>query len=370
MLCAKVKLKEAEKAKQELVSKGIADLRFKMLREGEFFYIPVSMKSFAFQCAKDLKKSLSMKKIKGYNLAEKKLEKRKERKSFSEAVKERLTKEELRHLNTAFDVVGDIAIIEVDKELENKEKEIANVLLETNSKIRTVVKKKGEHKGEFRIQDYGFLAGVKKFETVHKESGAAIKLDIRKVYFSPRLAGERLRIANLIKANERVLVMFSGVGIYPFVFARHSKASKILGVEINPDACRYANESLRLNKFNNVELVCADVRDYFRDSKEKFDMSVNRKAISDHAQKPQVFDRIAMPLPKGADSFLDVAKNLVKKGGIIHFYFFDREDVLEDYSKLNSLFSKHFKRFKILKVVKAGQQSPGVYRLCADVLIE
>lgn len=352
MLCIKVRLIEAEKAKKELVSKGIIDLRFKMLREGEFFYIPVS------------------KKISDYELVEKKLEKREERKSFSEAVKERLSKEELKHLNTAFDVVGEIAIIEIDKELENKEKEIAETLLKTEKKVKTVAKKKGEHKGEFRIQDYKFLAGLDRFETVHKESGVTIELDIRKIYYSPRLVGERLRIASQIKKGESVLVMFSGVGIYPFVFARHSKASRILGVEINSDACFYASESLKLNKIKDVELVCADVRDYFKDSKEKFDMSVNRKAISDHAQKPQVFDRIVMPLPRNAGDFLDVAVKLIKKKGIVHFYFFDKEDVLNDYSRLNELFFKHFKRFKILKVVKAGQQSPGVFRLCADVLIE
>ena len=177
-----------------------------------------------------------------------------------------------------------------------------------------------------------------------------MKLDIRKTYYSVRSVGERLRVASQIKKGENILVMFSGVGIFPFVFAKHSKALKILGVEINPDACNYAAESLKLNKFNNVELICTDVRYYFK----KFNGN---------------FNRIVMPLPKNSSDFLDVATKLISKKGIINFYFFDKEDVLVDYSRLNDLFSKHFKKFKILKVVKAGQQSPGVYRLCADVAI-
>lgn len=352
MLCAKTKLIEAEKAKKELVSRKLVDSRYLMMREGEFFYIPV------------------LRRVSGYNIVEKELKERKTSGNFLDAVSRILNSDELDHFNSAYDVVGSIGIIEIDKELENKEKEIALVLLKTDKKVKTVVKKSSEHKGEFRLQDYKHLAGVNTFETLHKESGVVLRLDIRKTYYSIRSAGERLRIANLIKANERVLVMFSGIGIYPFVFARHSHASRILGIEINPDACFYASESLKLNKFKNVELVCADVRDYFKNYNTKFNMSVNRKAISVHAQKPQVFDRIVMPLPKNAGDFLDVAVKLIEKNGIIHFYFFDKEDVLTDYSKLNNLFSKHFKKFKILRIVKAGQQSPGVYRLCAEVLIE
>lgn len=333
MLCIKIKLSEAEKAKREIALKGLIDSRYLMMREGEFFYIPV------------------LKRVFGYNLVEKALKERKALGNFSDAVKKILNSDEMKHFNGAYDAVGSIGIIEVDRELEKREKEIALILLKTDKKVKTVVKKFSEHKGEFRLQNYRYLAGVDKFETLHKESGVVLKLDIRKTYYSVRSAGERLRIASQIKKRENVLVMFSGVGIYPFVFAKHSDASKILGVEINPDACFYASESLKLNKFKNIELACADVRDYFKNYSGRF------------------FDRIVMPLPKNAGDFLDVAAKLIKKKGIIHFYFFDNLNVLGDYSRLNSLFSKYFKRFKVLKVVKAGQQSPGVYRLCADVQI-
>jgi tRNA G37 N-methylase Trm5 len=47
-------------------------------------------------------------------------EKKKERKSLREAVEKKLTKKELEKLKTSFDVIGSIAILEIDKELEKK----------------------------------------------------------------------------------------------------------------------------------------------------------------------------------------------------------------------------------------------------------
>lgn len=342
MLCVKVDIKNAEKAKSVLIKKGFVNHNYSMFKKGEFFYIPIS--------DENLDDFLKLK-YEIVDVPEKDLVFRDGLNDFATEVKKILSSSELEHLNCAFDVVGNIAILEIDNELVSKEKEIAEVLLLTNKKIKTVVKKVGEHKGEFRLQDYKYLTGVENFEVISKENGVVLKLDIRKTYYSIRSSGERLRVCSQIKKGEKVLVMFSGVGIYGFVFSKHSQASKIVEVEINPDACKYANESLKLNKsIKNVSLYCRDVREFFKDS---------------HL----VFDRVVMPLPKTAGDFLDVAAKLVSKGGIINFYFFDSLDVISDNSKIKDLFSKHFNKFKILRVVKAGQQSPRVYRLCADIEI-
>jgi tRNA G37 N-methylase Trm5 len=180
--------------------------------------------------------------------------------SFRERVEARLSERERSHLKTSFDVVGDIAILEVDQVLRRKQKMIAQTLLSSQKNLKTVLRKDGMHEGEFRTQKLKFLAGEKKKETVYRESGAQLKLDVEQVYFSPRLGRERLRVAQLVQPGERILVMFSGCAPYPLVIAKNAKPTQIVGVEINPIGHRYGLENLRLNKLSNVILLQGDVR--------------------------------------------------------------------------------------------------------------
>jgi tRNA G37 N-methylase Trm5 len=152
-----------------------------------------------------------------------------------------------------------------------------------------------------------------------------------------------MRVAKQVRKNENVLVMFAGVGVYNLVIAKHSPAKEIYGVEINPDACKYAEENIKLNKFSNIKFYCGDVRKIVPKLKKKF-------------------DRIIMPLPKTSSEFLDVSLKTINKNGIIHLYCFSSE---EEISKVVTLIKSKCK-CHILKVLKAGQQSPRVYRYCID----
>ena len=61
------------------------------------------------------------------------------------------------------------------------------------------MRKLGGHEGALRLQRYEHLAGEDRTETVAVESGVGLKMDIARVYYSPRSAPERLRIAGLVK---------------------------------------------------------------------------------------------------------------------------------------------------------------------------
>jgi tRNA G37 N-methylase Trm5 len=178
-----------------------------------------------------------------------------------EALKDRLTKKEMSELKTAFDVIGDIAILEIDNSLKKKEKVIAETLLLLHKNIKTVLKKAAEHSGEFRTQKMRYIAGEKRKETIHKELNTQIMLNVEKVYFSPRLSTERKRIMEQVKDNENVLIMFSGCAPYPCVIAKNKKPARVVGIEINPIGHRYGLENIRLNKLKNVKLYCGDVKD-------------------------------------------------------------------------------------------------------------
>lgn len=271
---------------------------------------------------------------------------------FKELLKAKLSKKELDLVHSSFDVVGSIAIVEIPAGLKKKQRIIADALMNLNPHIKTVLKKSGIHYGVYRRQKLDFVAGIKTKVSEHVESGVKMLVDVEKCYFSSRLSSERLRIAQQIKPNEKILVMFSGVAPYPLVFARNSKAEIIYGVEMNPIAHKFAEKNVLANRFwNRIRLVRGDVR----------------KVIPALGLK---FDRILMPMPKTAEEFLPVAFKASKKGTIIHYYDFGREEEFDAIKKkILSACKKAKKKCKIIEAVKAGNYAPGVYRVCVDFRI-
>ena len=163
--------------------------------------------------------------------------------------------------------------------------------------------KKSAIKGTTRVRDLEFLAGVDDSETIHKEHGARLKLDVREVYFSPRLATERKRVMESVEDGEKILDMFCGIGPFPIVIAKN-KDVDITAVDINESAIHYLDENIRLNKLKGtIKTYCGDVREVSKSFKTKF-------------------DRIIMNLPGLAYTFLDVSINLIEDGGIINYYEF------------------------------------------------
>ncbi|MCS7105712.1 MAG: class I SAM-dependent methyltransferase family protein, partial [Candidatus Aenigmarchaeota archaeon] len=245
-----------------------------------------------------------------------------------------------------------LAIIEIPEELKDKQEVIAKAIMKLHKNVKTVLKKASERKGKLRIREYELIAGDTNTEVIHKEYGYLLKLDPQKVYFSPREATERQRIAEQVKSGEKVLVMFSGVCPYPLaIFKKQPRVNKIVAVEINPEAHKYAEENVKLNKAEKkIFPILGDVKE------------VCPKYYGE-------FDRVVMPLPLGAESFLDIAiKCLKQEGGIIHFYNWGSEDDL--YSRALDLIEKSAKKLKkkveILDKRKVLPYAPKKYKVCID----
>lgn len=267
--------------------------------------------------------------------------------SLKEYLKDILPKDKLCLVPKSFDQIGSIALFnEFPQELKKEEKVIGNALLKINNRIKTVAVKKEKFSGKFRLQKVKIIAGIKTKETTHKENNVALKLGIEKTYFSTRLSTERLRIAKLIKEDESVLVLFSGISVYPLVIAKNAFPKEVYAIEINPAAHKYALENIKLNKLENkIKAFKGDVKKILPKIKKKF-------------------NRIIMPLPKDSETYLDIALKSLNKKGIIHLYDFSNE---EDFPNLSiNKIKKHCKKFKVLSTVKCGQYSPRAYRVCID----
>ncbi len=334
MFAAKIPFKDAEKIKQYLIETTNLSPSYKVVSKNGFVYFPLASK------AKFKKK---------YAVVSAALKKREQKETdLKKKISSHFTQKEVEKLKTAFDHVGTIAIVEVDVSLAKKAKFIGKALLDLVPSVKTVLKKEGRHEGEFRTQNMKLLAGVNTRETMHRENGVSLWLDVEKVYFSPRLSNERKRIMQLIKPDETVLVMFSGCGVYPCVLAKNTCAKEVYGVELNPIGHQYGVRNVAVNKLKNVMLYLGDVR-----------------AVVPKLGK--TFDRILMPLPKSSEEFLDVALTVAKKGTVIHCYDFLHEDHFQDaVVKIEKACAIAGKKCKIFGIFKCGQHSPHVYRICVD----
>ena len=276
------------------------------------------------------------------------------RKNLKYYLRNKLTEKELGILPTSFDVVGDILIFsDFPKELTKKEKIIGQAILDNYRHIKTILKKTKKYSGKFRTPKLKIVAGEKKKETLCKENNVLIKLNVERVYFSPRMSTERKRISDLVKPNESVLVMFSGSAIYSLVIAKNTKCKEVYGIEINPVAHKYALENIKKNKLENkIKLFLGDVR--------KVVPKLNKK-----------FDRILMPLPKGGENFLTLALEYIEDRGMVHFYDFEHEnEFFKAEEKVKKACDTSKRRCTIIDVVRCGQYSPRFYRICVDFILD
>ncbi|MDR0887990.1 MAG: class I SAM-dependent methyltransferase family protein [Candidatus Methanoplasma sp.] len=201
-------------------------------------------------------------------------------------------------LPNSYDVIGDVAIIKFDPNHPNKH-EIGEALLRVTPSLRTVMLDAGV-KGEFRIRDLVQIAGTGGSETIHKEFGVRMIVDPAKVYFNPRLATERSRVAGEVKDGEVIIDMFAGVAPFGLVISKHAKPEIIYSIDLNPDAAGFMQRNIEANHVTNIVPITGNAA----------------TAVNDLPEA----DRIIMNLPHMADLFLPHALKKLKTGGIIHLH--------------------------------------------------
>jgi tRNA (guanine37-N1)-methyltransferase len=242
-------------------------------------------------------------------------EKKPPEKTLSEILADELPPHLLASLPRALDVVGDIAIIEIQAELEAHKNAVGEAILKTHRNMRVVLSKAGAVSGVYRLRDFDFIAGEHRTATVYKEYECSYHVDVAKAYFSPRLSHEHQRVAELVKQGETVVDLFAGVGPFAVLIAKTRRDAKVYAIDINPDAVNLLKKNSRLNRVENrVFAIVGDARQV-----------VNERL-------PGVVDRVIMNLPETANEFIDVACCAVKpSGGVVHFYgFIKLPETLED----------------------------------------
>lgn len=253
---------------------------------------------------------------------------------------------------TWYEVIGDIVIITLSPSFEHLENKIAQAVLKMFPDLRIIAKRISQHSGEFRVPSLVKIEGEGDFSTVHKEFGLRLHVDPETVYFSPRSASERYRIAEQVKPGEKVLVMFSGVGPFALMIGLHAEASEVIGVEKNPNAYRLALRNLDLNKKVQHVVFChGDVEDILPNMKKQF-------------------DRIVMPLPLSGGKYLNLALSNLLPGGMLHFYDFQFKNEFElSLSAVRAACESTERKIIEASLHRCGHVGSRRFRVCVDAKI-
>jgi tRNA (guanine37-N1)-methyltransferase len=203
----------------------------------------------------------------------------------------------------SYERLGDIVVIDEDDP--ERARAVAEAVVASDLPVKTVVNRASKVSGEHRVREWDVLAGDGT-ETVHREYGFEYHLDIATVYFSPRLATERHRVAQQVTSGEHAFDMFAGVGPFAVPFA--ARGAEVVAVDTNPAAVEYLRENVARNGVaDRVTVREGDVR----------------------AVAPEYdgwADRVVMNLPHSADAFLGVAVELAGEGCVLHYYDIQPDD--------------------------------------------
>ncbi len=252
-----------------------------------------------------------------------------------------------------YDILGNIAIIKSEGKTKKEKLAQASELLKKPG-IKTVLQRISNVKGRLRTIKTKHLLGKKTLIATHKENACVFNFNVETCYFSPRLSNERQIISQKINMNDKVLVMFAGVGAYPIVIYKYRKPQKIIAVEIGRECCNYFKKNLVLNKIpkGKIEIIQGDVK---------------RKVNS----KLGKFDVVIMARPNLKESFLKYGLSICKKSTRLFYYGFCKDDEVDEMVEELLLEAKNLKRkLKIKDIVPAGEIAPYKhrYRIKIEVL--
>jgi len=253
---------------------------------------------------------------------------------------------------SGYDILGNIAVIQGEGKTRQEKLKQAEELLKKHS-IKTVVEKTSKVRGRLRTIPVKHVKGERSLIAEHRENNCVFRFNVENCYFSPRLSNERKAIAEKVKKNDKVLVMFAGVGVFPIVIYKNSKPTKVVAVEIGKQCCKWFKENLKLNKIpeNRIEVIQGDVK-----------KKINREFGK--------FEVVVMPRPNLKESFLEQGLEVSKRGTRLFYYGFAKDDEIQKLvENINQEAKKLKRKIKIEKVVVAGDIAPYKHRYRVEIRV-
>lgn len=276
---------KAEETRHRLLLLGVLRQDLKPRREAGYVFLPVR------EDTRDL--------FLGYALHTADFEQRPARPGYKEIAE---VPEELRGLlPTSFDLVGDVLVTKLPEALLPHAAAVGAAFLAATPAAKVVAHDAGV-KDEFRIRNLRVIAGEPRLRTVHRENGLDLEVDLGTCYFSPRLAGERARVAGRVAPGEAVLDLFAGVGPFAILLAKRARPRRVYAVDANPDAVALLSTNVRKNKVESIVVP----------------MLGDAQEVA--GSLPERFDRVVMNLPHSASRFLPAALSACGPVATLHYH--------------------------------------------------
>lgn len=281
-----------------------------------------------------------------------------------------------------YDVVGDVALLHTLPPGTDQEREaIGKTIMERNKAIKVVAAQSKALSGTERSPGNDglvIIAGRQRLPliTSHREYGIDCVVDLNNTFFSSRMGPERLRICQQIARGERVLVLFSGVGMDALQIVARTEASSVIAVELNPTAAECARRGKQLlvrNKkagpgaHDRLRIIEGDVLDIIP------------------ILEPNSFDRIVAPRPKegkmdgdlgtgdGGLVFLEAMLPLMKEQGECHWYDFAADHEFPECTRTQGTIMKACQKLgyemEVINVAHVGSIAKRQLRVCMDFRI-
>ena len=238
-------------------------------------------------------------------------------KHWSERISEQIPTSLRDLLPMSHDQIGDVIIVKIPDELRPYSKTIGEAMIAQHPSARIACADNGV-KGDFRVRDLSVLASeeTESTRTRVREHGNVFWTDPGLVYYSPRLANERLltlesakRLSDILGRKISVCDPYAGVGPALVPLTKLSEiVDEIYGSDLNP----HAAELLQMN-LPNQNTRCAD-------------------ALTLSADLPECCDLLLVNLPHDCIEHLPHLLGLLKKGHevVIRGWAIIPTDSLED----------------------------------------
>jgi tRNA (guanine37-N1)-methyltransferase len=257
-----------------------------------------------------------------------------------------------KELPTSYDIIGKIALIKLNENLLKNKHEIGKALFKANKNLETVCLVHPVE-GELRTRTIEIIAGKKQTKTLHFEYGSKFIIDIKKAYFSPRLANERRRISKLVQKGETIVDMFAGVAPFSIIIGKFSNPKIIYAIDKNKEAVNLAKKNIKLNNLlDKIDVICLDAK--------MIGCTFVKKDIK--------ADRIIMNLPFSAHLFFKNALKIAANNCQIHYYDILKEKEINN-RKDNLVKVAKNNNFKLLnlKVNKIKTYAPREFYVGIDI---
>ena len=172
------------------------------------------------------------------------------------------------HWPRSYDQMGDLLILKIPEEVQAYSEQIGEALLAHVSRARLVLQDHGV-RGEYRVRRLEIVTsrdGDQTTETTVRENHCEMLVDPAKVYYSPRLSGERARTVSAAASlreqlgrSLRVCDPYAGAGPALMPLLKAGLVESLLANDLNPAAGTLLEANLSRSRVR-MDIRCLDAR--------------------------------------------------------------------------------------------------------------